>query len=203
MKKQLLQELHEPIKFIKTLHDLGFEDAIIAGGVIRDIYANQWWKDIDIFIQDPNCRREVCLDFRNNEILSKYLHLNSRDQITKSWDQLYTNSKLNSNNQITYIADVLKNLIPYQLIFIRTDPITYVRDHFDLGICKTYCDGSRIRMFPEFINDFQQKTFTICGKHMTKDTITHSLKDHIPRIQGKFPGFTTVLNKQNHDIMKK
>ena len=33
----------------------------------------------------------------------------------------------------------------YQIIFTKINPIQHVEEYFDIGICKAYCDGKKIR----------------------------------------------------------
>lgn len=175
-------------------------DAIIAGGAIRDSFHDKPITDVDIFVGiNPK---------KNDEVNASY---NSKKWL-EYWFKMF-NCNLDKNDDVTFFggnasgggtfAELDQNLLAvwqirtagkiYQVILIKKDPVAYVYENFDFGICRAYCDGRKMRFTAEFMQDSMNRTITLYPEHLTQDQISYALKEHIVKIQRKYPGWTPVL----------
>ena len=194
-----------PQDVVNTLHILhanGFPDAIIAGGILRDGYFNQMFKDVDIFIHRVSYRNKV-----NEDTWIDALELNIGNQ----YDPKYLKDFVRRDHAqypspdttITAMWDVLKNLIPYQIILTKIPPIEYVEQKFDFGLCKVYYDGTKVRFLPDFMHDARNQTLTLVGQNMSQEEVEYSMNEHLDRIQYKYPNFRVKVAAHNQKLVDK
>jgi hypothetical protein len=201
-------------------------NAIIAGGAIRDLYFNILARDIDVFILDPdasnyqykdgkrtykyqNGKKSHFVDYKTN--IEKLFEITLfkkaySDDCVHSFND--SNSFSSSGNlnlpHITKIWQVIKNRIPFDVIFLDCDPVTYVNKYFDIGLCKAYCDGHKLTYTADFFKDVQNKTFTIVGEGITPKELKHIINHHIPKLRNKYPGYVVQLGphtQQYHNMI--
>jgi len=111
-------------------------------------------------------------------------------------DDLYFISK-----HITQVWNCLKEGRQYQLIFLNVSPLEYVDKYFDIGLCKAYCDGTRVRFTKDFSIDATQKTLTVCGQGLTKRHFNCILENHLRRMKNKFPGYVARVADHNLELV--
>lgn len=203
---KVLNQSHEAIQILKLFQIAGFKSAIIAGGAIRDIYHSTEISDYDIFLQHPGA------------VISEDLLIQTLGQFYKQTnDELYSATDDGSNgympsskskkksrivevwnlNRYNLTASYYDSYNCYQFIFLAHDPVEYVKKHFDIGLCKAYCDGVKIHLSEDFMEDSNNQTLTICAKEMSRSEFDYVLDHHLPKLTDKFPGWKVVVAQQN------
>lgn len=215
-----IRKTDEIIQTLQTLQNAGFKNAIIAGGAIRDLRFDIIARDVDIFIQDPRFSTDPpgSIDPPGNAELIQYLDrhtgttaigdllgVTSNGRLQRLGDdRVECASKDNyDNTNITTIYNVMKGYIPYQLIFVKINPVKFVEDEFDFGLCKCYCDGKKLRYLPDFVKDAKNKTLTLVAKNMNMDAMYYALDEHLVRLQSKFPGYKLQIAPWNEEKYSK
>lgn len=196
-----------------------YPSAIIAGGALRDTICDNPVKDVDIFISDLDPK--YILDLMEQQKIADLfgiLAVGTEDECGRDHLKLVHNIKsfkqekaeellvvndgyaegaaeMNSflESFINYIVDVKYNGVMYQLIFIESDPVSYVYNDFDFGICKVYYDGMDFVVTEEFWYDFENKQLTIAGKQGAGQML-HTLFVHRPNLIKKFPHWKVVID---------
>lgn len=200
--KTKLNASSEPIKRLKQLQQ-GFntadktnilnnwEYAILAGGAIRDMYFNKadQISDYDIFIKSNDQTSEQIeeiirkvfpnLDYTTQLFDSKYLTLEEQQDLAGD-------VKPGPNLQIADVWEVDEDQFKYQLIFTKERPVLHLEKYFDIGLCKAYCDGRKIRYTHDFLHDVNHKTMTIVGDDMTKEQVEYAIYHHANKLQWKY-----------------
>jgi hypothetical protein len=88
----------------------------------------------------------------------------------------------------------------YQLMNVSSHPMNFIRDEFDIGLCKIAHDGERIIRTKAFDQDLRNKTLSIDGKKLGPKNFEWALEKHIPRIQKLYPDFkVNILSKPTKD----
>lgn len=88
-------------------------------------------------------------------------------------------------SNISRIFNVKYQGLDYQLLFVNKDPLDYINEDFDYGICKIFYDGKEIVASDEFEHDHMNKALTLHGA-MTKAGMWRSIMHHGRRIQNKY-----------------
>ncbi len=173
-------------------------NAIIAGGAVRDTYHDRMISDVDIFAEE------------NSNFLSKIDSNYASTKWTEYWKQLFNfNEEKNDSikffgdgyvfnildNKICAVWEIRKGLKRYQIIVVNKDPRAYVSENFDYGICRAYCDGTKMHFTNEFLQDSLNKTITLYPENLTDKQIEYALDHHIKKIRAKYAGWTPVLGK--------
>lgn len=173
-------------------------NAILAGGSIRDTYFGKSDEitDYDIFIYDLAMTPEQ-IQHSIEQVFSSHdgieqLFTNEYLTIEEQHDTL-GEIKPGSHQQITGVWETTENDHTYQLIFTKNKPIVHVEKFFDIGLCKAYCDGTKIRYTHDFLLDAKNKTLTIVGDDMTKDQVEYAIFHHADKISWKYDGFRVVV----------
>jgi len=195
--KLMKKRLTRTSGIIRSLHYIKKEgwNAIVAGGVLRDMYHGKAISDVDIFIE---------YDYRDiTQILGKTVP-SLRDTF---WEAYWHNTlkcgaydscdfegfKYAEEDDMLYaVWTTTKNGLKYQIVFVKDDPIHYVENYFDFGICKAYSDGNKIRFTDEFLKDSSNHTITLYSENLTEDQRNHALNNHLPRIQEKYSGYRLI-----------
>lgn len=191
-------------EIVRTLHLIqkaGFDNAIIAGGAVRDLYFDEMPRDIDIFVQAEVGCPNILHPEKGFNLIAKMMRLRfgvgyASDSVARVFD-----GSGKGMNGVTGILNVMKNYIPYQLVILNMDPVKFVEDRFDIGLCKAYCDGTKFRFTPDFMHDAQNKLMTICAKDMTQSEFDYTMNTHIPRIKHKFQGHKVVVSPWNEHLV--
>lgn len=177
-------------------------DAIIAGGAPRDLFLEKPIKDFDIFVpydsnsMHPNywCNlfglEETDRDWMDIQAMAFFGHNNI---LMKNDDERAPEEMgggYEHKRKLHQVFDIIIDRIVYQIIVINLMPKEYVEDHFDFGICKTWCDGKQFHFSGPFMHDVQNKNVTLVQKHMTVDEMVFCIEKRKPRMALKFPGYT-------------
>lgn len=221
-----LHALSEPVRILRRLQQFGYTSAIIAGGAIRDDYAKKEINDYDIFLWDPRLSGEFKnkinplnlqpqIDFQSESFdidrtteFVDLLHSLDVDQIFRSGmygpltgdGQKLSTPGIGAN--LTGVWEAQLDYYDYQLIYTQVAPIEHVEKYFDIGLCKAYCDGTKIRYTPDFLKDMKNRTFTIVGQGMTQDQFNYVVDYHIDKIEWKYPGFRIAVVPHNQSLFE-
>lgn len=207
-------------KFLAAIQTI-YPGAIIAGGALRDTIVENPVKDVDVFIQDldpdfvldPDELQKIAdlfgikyLGTDDKPIAKDHIKLVHDVKAIKAEafveqvkvDANYITAAPNSNRAhvesfINYIVDIQYNGMKYQLIFIEMEPVSYVYNDFDFGICKVYFDGVKMVVTEEFWYDLEHKQLTISGK-FSAGQLLHTLYVHRSNLIKKFPGWKVVVD---------
>lgn len=180
------------------LQDFGFTSAIIAGGAIRDDFMEKEITDYDYFLQDPSCSVELSSvpTFNEETVFTKIFG-------TKDFEVVLDGTY---GNNINKVFELRGDYGVYQLIYTQIAPIQHVEKYFDIGFCKAYCDGKKIRYTQDFLEDYRNKTFTIVGEDMTQTQFDYSLDYHVEKLHWKYPSYPIRIadhNKRLFDAYQK
>lgn len=173
-------------------------DAIIAGGAIRDAFHNIPFTDVDIFVNykslHDNVATKLPINYKSEGWCNYWRTLLQCSQYD-SINFLGNNYEFgNVNTNIDGVWNIIKGTTNYQIILIRYDPIKYVQDYFDFGICKAYCDGTKMRFTEQFLNDYMNKTITLHPGKLSSEQIIYAKGPHLNKIKAKYPAYTPIIH---------
>jgi len=179
----------------------GFPSAIIAGGAIRDAFHGVPIRDVDIFVCHPAFSDDyptMSQHEKDNMIFKE----RDMEEMFDLGEHDYAETK-NSEypGPISSIWNVYKDEVQYQLIILKMDPIEYVNNYFNIGLCKAYCDGTKIRYTSQFLDDMSNETLTVCGD-LSEGEYHYCMKYYVPRIQEKYPHFSIVVDPKLKQYQK-
>jgi hypothetical protein len=211
----------EPIKKLRHitafLHNHipnAFPQPLLAGGALRDDYMghSEYINDYDIFIRDISESLEAGQDFE--ETVGKMIQqvfpqhegyeilFDNEYQTLQEQQDSKADVKPGSHEQIASVWEIEEDGDTYQLVFTKNDPIIHVEKYFDLGFCKAWCDGKKIRYTDDFLYDVKHKTLTIVGDDMTAEQVEHTINYHADKIQWKYDGFRVVVPPRYQKFVK-
>lgn len=198
------------IKPLAYLQKAGFESAIIAGGCFRDIYHGWYPRDIDIFVWDPTFSNETTplKEFSNKRKENPGNVWRTGTDIDTVWIDLFRLEDFDrieqkfgeydeQNGKITAVWDIWKSAINFQVIMTKVPPIEHMERNFNIGLCKVYCDGVKVRFTGDFMRDATNKTLTIVGENLSQQEYDHTVDIHIPRLRTKYPHHTIRHSEAN------
>lgn len=185
------------VKILRRFHHFGFMSAIIAGGAVRDDYTGKDINDFDFFVWDPRFSGE----FKKDPDLDVYDFFNEQEQnlqkilCTDTVDHVFeqtgygpdttgAGAKLTSiwNASVDY-----DDWYTYQVIYTLVNPVEHVTKYFDIGLCKAYCDGTKVRYTQDFMRDLNNRTFTVVGQNMTQEQFDYAVDYHVDKLEWKYP----------------
>jgi hypothetical protein len=204
----------EPIKKLRQIQLLfaayfvsspTFPLPLLAGGSIRDDYMGQgnFINDYDIFIKDVS--DHFTEDGNFEEVISGMIErvFPRNDTYELLFDNEYqtleeqhadkADVKPGSHNQIASVWEIDEEGLTYQMIFTKNDPIVHVEKYFDIGFCKAYCDGKKIRYTDDFLHDVKNRTLTIVGDEMTEEQVNYAIYHHAEKLQWRYDNFRVVV----------
>lgn len=166
--------------------------AIIAGGIIRDLYHGKNFKDVDIYVPGSGHSESYSKKFWISQFdLSTDKHtLYGNDSINEFTG---TESDYSERNYIDMVWEIRKVSTLYNIIVVDLDPVEYVERFFDVGLCKAYCDGKKIRLTSDFMYDSQYKQLTIVAEDMPKEEFFFMMNKHVAKLKLKYPGHSLVI----------
>jgi len=177
----------EPIRILRRLQAFGYTSAIIAGGAVRDDFMEEAISDYDFFLLDPNASLEFKAPPNEDTMFRKIFGTSDMEKIH---DGSY-------GNLINEIYELRTDCDIYQVIYTPVDPIEYVNKYFDVGLCKAYCDGKKIRYTPDFLRDVKEKTLSIVAQEMTQDQFNYTMDVHVDKLKEKYPHYTITVPHYN------
>lgn len=187
----------EPIKKLRLLkHFIPERTPYLAGGACRDDYMDKADEisDYDIFIEDVTS----LFGEDNADTIEKILEnvFPQHDDITQLFDSEYLtiqeqhdtwgDVKPGPNSQILGVWEVEEDYTQYQIIFTMEKPERHINQYFDIGFCKAFCDGKKIRYTDDFLRDAKNRTLTIVGDDMTKEQVEYAVDHHCDKIMWKY-----------------
>ena len=153
--------------------------AMMAGGCLRDLFAEKPVNDIDIFVPVESL-------FEAEKAI-KLTH----PAMTKTIAEAYLTHDTDVSS-IWYYQTLLNNLPPVNLILVSEERCTldYQLTRFDFGICQIGWAGGELLHTEAYSRDVENKTFTL--KDRQSDTqYAHSMT-RWDRLSRKYPEFTLV-----------
>lgn len=186
-----LLSLNKNNEFIYTLLKIQKEipSAIIAGGAIRDLYHNKPINDIDIYVPNlPDLTDSE--EYWRNVFDIKNIGMYSTDYIKHLGED---EESYEEKNHIGLVWEVRTGKFLYNIIVVDLEPIEYVTRFFDIGLCKAYCDGTRVRLTADFMHDSQFKHLTVVCESMPQDEFNHMMEYHVKKLQKKYQGYTLII----------
>lgn len=203
------------VKILRRFHQAGFHSAIIAGGAVRDDYTGQELNDIDFFVWDPRFSGE----FQKDDDIDFYDFLDLQESklqrvlCTHSIDRVFEHANYGPQRngagaKLTTIWNAEPDYdewITYQVIYTLVKPIDHVNKYFDLGLCKAYCDGTKVRYTKDFMHDLSNRKFTIVGQDMTQPQFDYAIDYHVDKLLWRYPYTVEVAphNQKLYDEYKK
>ena len=198
-----LSKIKEPIRTLRKFRIDLFPSAIIAGGYHRDLYNEVDFHDVDIYLKGD-------MGDLSPDLLADFFNLNLND--FRSNDRVDTLSEtdaeydIENSEHIVAVYAMVMNDIDYNFIMVDCDPIQYVKERFDFGICKVYCDGIKITYTEEFMADVANKTLTFADTPFSKAGFTHAMHIHFAKLRKKYPNHSLVMpnrHQKKYDEYKK
>jgi hypothetical protein len=161
---------------------------VIAGGAIRDLYFGRHLKDVDIFLP-----KDIHGNYRDRDYVWSLMGCNIDEPFWRfdEIDEAGSDDHDYTGQFVECAWNVYRDQQTYQLMFLNVSPEEYVNRHFDIGLCKAYTDGYKIRFTRDFSNDAAYKTLTICAEDIDQPHFDYILNNHLKRMKDKFPGYTT------------
>jgi hypothetical protein len=196
---------------LDAFQSAGANEAIIAGGALRDLFNGKAVKDIDIFLRDRGSQK------KNRKFLEAAFAqsgLEVRDQTV--YEGGYAVSRKIPAPQVSKDSAVTKGMArtremqawrikagpqgtEYNIIFLddsldrelaqRASPSEQrsiftggLLEAFDIGLCQIACDGKEIVSTPAYKDDVKHKRITLTNPSTTSE-------DHLKRVTDKYAGW--------------
>ena len=182
------------IQTLTRIQNAGWK-SIIAGGAIRDLYHNIPRSDVDIYVKWDKTRAIRGKQYFGEQSWADYWYktLGCKDHNRRLFDRDTVEFEggfygLNST-KICGVWDILKSNERFQLILLDHDPIDYVENCFDFGICKAWCDGYKIRFTRDFMHDSRYRLITLVNHNLSQREYAYAINHHLPKLQEKYPGY--------------
>ena len=174
-------------KLIK-LRELGW-DAIIAGGAVRDTFHGKPISDIDIFTTLSSTVKKPGY-FKDQKWLEYWVNFFGKTGLhsVRFLGNEYTFGSLDKH--LLAVWEIKFEKTKYQIILLDKDPIKYMTDNFDFGLCRAYCSGTKMHFTDAFIKDSMNQTITLYPEHLTDEQIEYATGRHLKKLIAKYPGFT-------------
>lgn len=189
-----LSKIKEPIRTLRKIrNDIGCS-AIIAGGYYRDLYNGIAFNDVDIYIRgdEGDFDSDFWKQFFNLQV-NDFRSMDSIESLSET-DEEYD---VANNARIVTVFGMIMNEVKYNLIIVDCDPVQYVHRRFDFGICKVYCDGTKIRFTEAFMADVRNKTLTFSEHEFSKSNFSHAMHVHYTKLKEKYPDHTLVIPERH------
>jgi len=189
-----LLRLNKQNPYISILNEIKktIPTAIIAGGAIRDMYHNKPVKDIDIFVPDhsPTGVDVFSPDFWKQQFgLATSIYSDDYVKPVSDGDD----GSCNEKEYINMVWEISSNGVLYNIVIANIDPTEYVTRFFDVGLCKAYCDGVKIRLTSDFMYDSKHKKLTLVSEDMSQDEFNYMMDNHIRKLKIKYHGYSLVV----------
>lgn len=220
----------DPLKILRRLQAFGYKSAIIAGGAIRDDFTKKDITDYDIFLHDPRHSEEFDTDFKNlgirMDVASETFEMDRTSEFvdilqTLDIEQIFDSGGSDSYGplmktrtspggdlidtpgigaKITAIWEAEFDFNTYQLIYTLVEPVDHVNNFFDIGLCKCYCDGTKLRYTPDFMYDLNNRKLTVVGQDMTQEQFNYVVDHHVEKLWRKYPTFELQVAPHNLEL---
>lgn len=169
-------DLLEAEELLRFYRNSGIDDAIIAGGCVRDYVCGLPIKDIDVFCSRQFSDAVEQIDGVSKDLICAYQNIPDVDCV---WN----------------MAPLSGGTKPVQIIAMEGEmtPIERIGT-FDWGICQIWYDGE-IKYTDHFLNDFHNKTMTLVyceNQHEWDRSMARA-----ERLREKFTDYTIVAPARN------
>lgn len=199
----------DDVRVLKYFQQSGYNNAIIAGGSIRDSYFKKPIKDIDIYVQHPHHMSKSAPPLYFNVLNEKEVYELIKFHFEKPsyWRALYKGNK--SGDEIEDI-DMIKNsslsagaakiefFIQFRIFYQNYEvigtiytPLEYMERFFAVNLSKCYSNGITLTYPHKFLEDATKHNLTVEGE-LNKAEYRRSMLRYLPRIKKKYPSFTIV-----------
>jgi len=172
--------------------------AIIAGGCLRDQYHGKPINDIDIYV--PCSAKNV---YDEKYWIDKF-NLLAEDLFNSDYATLLEPDRGGDYTVKNYIEDVWeisKDDLKYNIILVEgVNPKEYVTRFFDIGLCKVWCDGKRIRYSSDFMYDSRYKKLTIVTENISQEEFNYMMANHIKKLKTKYSDHKLVVPKKYTEL---
>jgi len=207
-----IARIKDPVRTLRLIQKVK-PSAIIAGGYYRDIFNDVQYGGVDIYVSSGSTATHGSVFDGNifdpditshwEDLLELKVHdFRSMDMIQElgEGDEDYD---IDGTQNIVKVFGMIKSEIQYNIIVVVDEPIKFIEEDFDFNICKTYCDGKKIRFTKEFMSDAESKTITFGQKRKTKmSQFCHAMDIHLPKLQRKYPQHKLVIPESHQEIYK-
>jgi len=184
-----LSKVNEPIRILRNINEKYISNSIIAGGYYRDMYHKLEYNDIDIFVCTSFAKSDhIASDALTTDFWTEVFDLN----LDRTWEpdyieELEADGDYDNLNDIEMVFELSKNDIKYNVVLVDIEPVDYVNEVFDFGICKAYCDGTKVTFTKDFISDAENKFLTFTNLTASVDSFCYSMNTHLQKLIMKFP----------------
>lgn len=168
-------------RIMEALFENGAEQAMVAGGAIRDYILGKEIKDVDVFVLSNSASGK-------NRKLLKYISENYKRTIETKYDS--------SSGFSVYEADGV-NVIVIDKVFSPYKTLDeFISNTFDIGLCMVACDiTGTIYANNLFHKDVEEKTITIYPRFtMTPAQIHRAIFEHSHRLKAKYPDHEIIIS---------
>jgi len=195
-----IQKLEHGLSVLKQIK-ADVPDVILAGGAIRDVYHDKQIKDYDFFISRDN--RDA--DIYDEDFWIETLNLNTTgilcDHIRNVSDD--EDGSCSDSNHVEIVWEIEKYSGEiYNIVILDINPEKYVNEYFDIGLCKVYTDGNRLRLTSDFTHDSRYGVLTIVANDMTKQEFFRMMDNHVHRLKQKYRGWKLVVPARFDELYK-
>jgi len=178
--KVLMDKAEEVMGSLANVMDMNH--FLIGGGMARDLLLGIPVKDIDIIIYGGDRKSPSFL--RTDRALRAIglLPISGETAYTKKGDQ---------SNFIVYSELGGTKGPEVQAIVCKVAPEVFISQTFDLGLCQAAldCNGD-FWVSDWFLHDIRHKSMSLLVREtISAYQIGYSIKEHVPRLKGKFPDY--------------
>lgn len=184
--------------------------AIIAGGYVRDKTLDTEFNDVDIFIQAPTNVQETMYkrtEFWNQQFKGLKDTINPLNLIALGTEEYQiknsSSQKSVKNISLNYVFETMFYNIKIQIMIVNTDPVVFVHENFDIGLCKCYTNGEKTTYTSDFMNDMNSKSLTIVQQNMSYNEFFRSYNKHVRKLQKKYPTYSITVSDHNKKHLKR
>lgn len=158
---------------------MGFPEAVMAGGCLRDFFLNRTVADLDIFVSHPSDVTDEGMDTLVKGC--KLFSVSKKDTSNLAVYQL-------NFSEISGVWDAMWNYHSVQIIALKETISPWrVLNRIDFGICKIAWDGVTLFIHGDFLLDVEHKTFTLI-----RCVDVHAHRMRWERLKLKYPDYTLI-----------
>lgn len=185
----MITEKDLPPYYNSLLFDLKIitgQNAIIAGGCLRDMDNDRPIKDIDVFMYAPSV--EAAIEIHNS---IKTAGLLVEDKILSE-----KNFYPESGSTILTVFDITthEEEHPIQIIIVRVG-LDCLDKIFDFGMCMISYDGVELKKYPQYIAEKHEKVFR---NYINESACLDRIVQRWERLKVKYPDFKSdILDIRN------
>lgn len=160
-----------------------FPEAVLAGGALRDLFANRPAKDLDIFISSRG--RDVF------DVYEQLIELFGDARMVIGENLAEYSQAL---DEVAYAIETISDEgMPIQVIALKQPEVTVESavERIDFGLCRISYDGKQLYVTPEFKRDLMLSCFTVCLT--LSEARLKRTKERHERLQAKYPGWPLLF----------